>query len=253
MRCCNFARVNRITDISFDIGVQIDGKFIGTFVSMRRISIVLGLVIAIIISSCSIKQNIHFNNDWSGSLKYDIDMGSLKSMLDDDTTGTAGNLGSMMDGDFGETIKELQASSGLTNIIVTEDTIKGTIHMSMDFKDLETLNEVMSGTGLGNVTGESSVENHVYFKLKKNKLTYAIAPVEPNSKGGLSGGMEGVEGMMSMMKFQLTFSFDREIKKVKTKTTASKSGSNNEVVWNPDFQKLANGKIVGNIIIVLEK
>ncbi|MBL4706406.1 MAG: hypothetical protein JKY54_17895 [Flavobacteriales bacterium] len=217
---------------------------------MKRYSLVIGLIIAVLLSSCSIKQHIHFKKDWSGSIDYNIDMGTLKSMLDQDSTSTAG-IGRLLGagGDYSETIKTLQESSGLSNIVLEEDTVNGTIHLSMDFKDLDVLNDVMGGTGLGNFSGDSSDKGHTYFSLNKNKLTYKMPPISPS----VDNGMAGMEAMQSMMTFELKLSFDKKIKKVKTKTTASKSADSKEVIWKPNFEKLIRGEIVGEMVIILEK
>jgi len=217
---------------------------------MKRILFCLTIAVSLLITSCSLNQHIHFNKDWSGSLSYDIDMSSMKDMMGADTTG--GGLGSMLgdSGEFTESMDALKASPGLSNIIVKEDTANGTFHIGFDFTDLAVLNEVMSGSGLGSLsTDTEKSKEHIYFALKKNKLTYKMPPMD-NSSTEEMGQMEGI---MNMVTFELKISFDKQVKKIKSKTTASISKNKKEVIWKPSLDKLSKGEAGNEILIVLGK
>ncbi|MFT7613455.1 MAG: hypothetical protein ACI9J3_002429 [Parvicellaceae bacterium] len=218
---------------------------------MKRILFCLTIVVTLLVSSCSIKQHVHFKNDWSGSLSYDIDMGSLQDMMGGDSTAGAG-IGSVLgdSGEFTTAMEALKVSPGLTNIVVEEDTVKGTFHIAFDFADLATLNDVMSGSGLGSLsTSTNENSDHTYFLLKKNKLTYKMPPMDQTS----DEEMGQMDGMMSMITFELNISFDKKVKKIKSKTNAVISSTNKEVIWKPDFEKLSKGEAGNEIQIILEK
>lgn len=182
---------------------------------------------------------------------YSIDMGAMKSLLDQDTS-DVGGIGSVLsDEELKEAFKALSQDPGITNLEMDEDTTKGTLSFSLDFANLDVLNDLMAGTSMMSGADDSD-ELTEFFKLKKNKLTYTIPEVTGTASDELLGE-EGASAMYSMMTYELKLSFDQKVKKVKTKTSAVKSSGGKDVIWNPDFEKMMAGEESGTILIVLGK
>ena len=120
---------------------------------------------------CTFHQEVHFNDDWSGTSKMTIDMSAMMA-LQGDGDGEESGMSLMNDEDFQESLKEMEQQEGISNVKVKEDTAKGIYEISYDFVNIELLNEGMSGSNMLADDGESV---HKYFELKgkKTNLFYA--------------------------------------------------------------------------------
>lgn len=205
------------------------------------------------LASCTIREEIHFNKDYSGNLQYQLDFSSFMAMAssfgqEGDSLGT-GEMENPLPPDFSsEAISEkIQGIEGISNVQVEVDP-KGSLSYSFSFKDLESLNVAysnmnssqnpladlpkMGGDDGGFTPGPPPDENKPdsvlifpYFTKEKKELVYRRPQVDLDQESmqdnPMAGGM--LQGMGEILNYKITFDFDRSIKKVKAEKLSVES------------------------------
>ncbi len=170
---------------------------------MRKIIYILSLIIGL--ASCTVKQNIHFNKDFSGMASYAIDFSAVTAMIGSDSLESLESTG-MMDG-----LKDLKTTfeniDGISNFGYEMNIADGYMKISFDFEDTDALTETFKNKELNkdNPTGDVPQTYHG----KGRKLIMELGAPELDSLDSEA------QSMMHMMQFDFTYSFDRKIKKVK--------------------------------------
>lgn len=181
---------------------------------MKRIIFYLtGIFIVLFtISSCTITQEYHFNRDLSGTATTTIDMTALMEfMASMDSTGEAGNSLDTLDESFAETAEELR-DLGAENVEYGwQGEGKNIIFLSYDFKDIETLNKIVSSqdatTGMAGSTTDEGPKAEFDNKGKRT-LIYKAADLKDSELAN----SEDMESMSEYYTFKTIFTFDRKIK-----------------------------------------
>lgn len=172
------------------------------------------------LQGCVITENIHFNNDFSGKLRYDIDMTqfmAFSKMMAENAEDSAEiqmeeipSVEQLVDSIKAEgEFTELENMEGVSNFSL--DSEGETMIIQLEFSDIDALNRAYSvlknsnAMGGGEMMGE--VDEKVYFTLNKKTLTYEIFK---NPQG--EEPMEGQDEMNEMIQFETVMSFDKTIK-----------------------------------------
>lgn len=197
-----------------------------------------------IIASCTIKTNITFKEDFSGSLEYVFDMSEMYGMLGDTVNAT-----SLLDeeGEMQASLDEMEAKEGISNVKLREELDKGIYYLSLDFADIEALNVILhdenpmtDGLGVIDEDAGSSAIGGLQFNQKGNKI-FVEMPDFQAFQESMNGEDEETQESMEMMKmmgfdYELNISFHKEVNKIKTKGNATASG--NTVKFHMSLQEL---------------
>jgi methionine synthase II (cobalamin-independent) len=187
------------------------------------------------IVACTVQTNIHFNEDFSGNIEYVIDMSEAAAMLDD----TAKTESIFEEEDMQEAVEDLKNMEGVTNVQTNEDLNNAVYKLSMDFNSIETLNKILSeGDPVSGFYGDldNTEENqNLHFEQKKNKLYIHMMDLsELQKEFQESSEEESYMGAGELFTYQLNFTFEKEVKKIKTKGIATQSGDKVQFSLNMD-------------------
>ncbi len=187
---------------------------------MRIIRFISGIIlISFVFVSCTIEQNYHFNEDFSGSSETVMDFSLIMSMAPDSTKEEMGEI--FEEADITELTEKFESTEGISNHAISEN--DGKVQMKFDFTSIETLQNFCSSTG-DNSIGELSNSN-ANWSLNGKKLTIDFTPDgdimkelrEDENMKTLDGDNEGLDSMDEMLTFNVKLSFDKKIKKVSSK------------------------------------
>ncbi len=175
-----------------------------------KTSTIIIVLIVILFTGCTITQEYHFNNDFSGNYSMELDMGDFINMMKSmDTTGNMSSLDSM-DQSFNE-LSEQYKAGGAKNIETGWKDDKSTMFIKFDFENLDILNDILAGAGeesdMFSFAGTKGTSN---FSNKGSKKLIIDLPEFSND----TLSMDEMEQMKDYLSFETIFSFDREIKKV---------------------------------------
>lgn len=197
------------------------------------------IIVAIIFqTSCNISQSYHFNKDFSGSAETAIEMGELITFMNSmDTSGNSNSLDTL-DRTFAIVADELK-TAGAKNVKYGWKNEKSTLFIKYDFDNIESLNKLMEASDKQSImalTGGDTNSN-VKFTLKgKSKLIYNA----PEISNDTLKDNEQMAAMKDYIKFNINFSFEKEIKKI----------DNERAIINADKKGF---KFSGNIMDLLEQ
>ncbi len=167
------------------------------------------LIGILIFTGCSITQEYHFNNDFSGNYNFEMNMGDMISMLQSmDTTGAFNSLDTL-EQSFDQ-IKTEYSEAGAKDIQVGWKNDKSTIFISFSFDNLESLNGIIenSSNDLNLFAGNTQTQKAKFSNKGKNKINIDFPETSKDS-----ATMSGMEGMQDYLTIETIFSFDRQIKK----------------------------------------
>jgi hypothetical protein len=230
---------------------------------MKKIYFFLFALILILFQSCSMHQKIHFNKDYSGSFKMEIDMTeALAFMSMMDTTGSMGETDMMMEifggiDSFGlrEKYEDIE---GISDVYI-EPVDEGSFIVEYKFSNIEALNNSQGQLDdilgdLGSEMGGSefpagvnkSPSDFKAFRLNKKTLTHVSEAPEGSPMDGLGdlddlGGAGMLSGMGEMFDVKMDYSFARKIKKVEAEGLIIEKQDKKFVSTTIDFEKMMNG------------
>lgn len=176
----------------------------------------LFLIVILFLVSCSITQEYHFNNDFSGTANTSIDISVMKNLLSSmDSTGEGDNSFDTLDQSLVEVAEKLKRV-GAENIKYGWKNDKTVLYLTYDFKNVDVLNKTLSETGSGmDLLGKGASENGTPKFSKKGKRTL-IYDAPPVKKDTLWDNSE-MESMREYFQYSLQFSFNKKIKRVNNK------------------------------------
>jgi uncharacterized protein YcfL len=189
---------------------------------------------SLLAASCTLEQQVHFNSDWSGNSKMIINSSLMKEFEMDST--------SAQDSSMIKTSQDLDEIDGVTNVELYDDK-NGDMVVSYDFRDIRVLNASMH-------TSESAPsvdEEYDYFELRGNTIIYKMPPL-----GVDSTEIAAFKLMSDMIKYKLTLTFDKKIKKLKATNGATIGDDKKSVIWEPTILSLVNGDIDPTIEVTLK-
>ena len=162
----------------------------------------LSILSLIFISSCTIRENFDFNDDFSGHYSFQFDYSAL---LELDSSGSAS---SELDKGYLEMEDELKKIEGITNIIIISDNESGNVLVSYDFNSIEDLNKA-------NFNKESNRYNK-FFSIdgKKVKFKVDFSTELEEYKDPEIDDTELLENIESMINYKMIFKFSKKIKTI---------------------------------------
>lgn len=213
---------------------------------------IIGLFVIIIgLSSCTIKQHYSFNDDFSGTHELTVDMSLMANMMGDtdtldDALAGATNQDSVVD--------EMNGISGISNAFINMENLA--IGIGFDFNNVESLNSAMNEYSfmdvLTNVVTETKSEKNDdivqdMFELKGKKMKFSLGELDLSDSDEMKG-MEEMKGMTAMLKYELSMSFARPIKKVDNKACEI-SSDGKTVTYKTNLEEISNGTVNTDIVV----
>jgi len=183
---------------------------------MKRIGLFLITILALI-SSCTIRQEYHFNEDFSGTYINIIDMKMFNDFM-----ASSGNETLDMGVSFKDSLQkyletataELEKVEGISNIKFGWNEANSGPFLSYDFRDIESLNNSIRVSGLSSEFSTMNINKEIFdipvFTLKGKKLTYNPPKMEQVNE--LNGGE--MKQMLDFYKYEVAFYFKNGVKKV---------------------------------------
>ncbi|MBI4645256.1 MAG: hypothetical protein HY738_01360, partial [Bacteroidia bacterium] len=134
----------------------------------NKIFLYILLICFIIIQGCVIRQEIHFNKNFSGTYKFTFDYSKLSafSKKNDSLKSSEQDISST----FKERVKELEKISGLSEITYLAEKQEGKVYLSYKFINTEVLNESLKHSS--SLDMKTGAEGAPSFNLKGKKLSY---------------------------------------------------------------------------------
>ena len=166
-------------------------------------NLILFVSISALLSSCVLEQNIHFNKDLSGNYNLKLDMSSFMAMAGDSAQTDETQISAE---DFKEMEDNIRGVDGISQLKSTAE--EGVYTLEYKFKDVESLTK--AGTQNTSETGGA-----MQFSRKGNNLVLDMKPPAKGEEEMSASDMESMEGMFT---FKYSFSFDKPIAKLKSKT-----------------------------------
>jgi len=194
------------------------------------------LLFLIIISSCTIEQHIHINKDGSGHVNYsllitggnswDDLLNSDSSAIEEDSPEIANDTMVNVMKEFGD---KLSAITGVSNVKVETNSKEGKYGVGFDFANIAVLNKAYSENA-GDAPKLVAV-----LKLEKKKFTFEPVITEKAKENADS------DGLSELFKYNLTFSFEKKVKKVSNKNFVI-SDDKHSVTYKGSLEDITNGK-----------
>lgn len=165
----------------------------------------LALVIG---SSCTVRQNFSFDEDFAGDYEMQLDMSKMLAMTGETTTSVLDSVNQ------DSIIKATDARDGISGTYMDE--AEGVVRMGYKFEDLSSLNEANSDAGMAEMLGSDVQEGSdqgPIFTWKKNVLTYA-PPAYEKPEDSDEETDDAMKNMEAMMKYEVVMTFAKPVKKV---------------------------------------
>jgi len=178
--------------------------------------IVYFLCLALIVSTlgCTVKQEYHFNRDMSGKTVSTIDMSLVNAFInpEDAESSELNTTFDTLDVFMDNAVNDLKLIEGLSNINWSWNDEKNVIFLTYNFKNLESLNQSLSTNNYSYLTSSDNRMTPKFTK-KGRKLIYEI----PEIKMDTVFNDEKTKEMRSFFKYELSFIFDKPVRKLKNK------------------------------------
>jgi len=180
---------------------------------MKKIRLIfLNLLALFIVSACTIKQTINFNEDMSGNNEVLIDYIGFMEEMEEMESLMGGS--SSMDKDMGleDLTVVFKDVEGITNLKNIQNTKDGLFGFSFDFKDTKILDEAM--TSFLGEEGSSKEKAAKSYVQKKKKL---ILNFDNQDLGHMKESLVAQSMMIASMDYSLTVNFPFKVTSVDNK------------------------------------
>jgi len=182
---------------------------------MKKLFLIIG-VFVLLISSCTIKQEYQFNDDFSGTAISTVDMSMLMGFMQGQMAeGEQMNMKDTLEKSLVAIAEQLKIV-GATNIKYSWDNEISLLSISYDFSDIELLNKALSNQ---NATGDilkginASHATPSFSNKGKKKVIYHAAKLNKDA----IKDVEQMESMKDYYKYELVIKFNKKIKKHSSK------------------------------------
>ena len=225
---------------------------------MKNLVYFFVLAIGLLLSSCAVTNEVHFNKNYSGTYSMDVDISGLLEMAESfDPSMAEGGAEEMLGGGISDEQKQQMDS-----VFATMDGISNAVYelgddyvfrLAFDFEDIDALNGVFDKINDGMAEAGNMMDDEMGMgglgKLSAPKFTRdgktishsASAPIdmgEMMSGAGDEGEMFGM--MFGMMDYTFIMSSDRKIKSVEHEGVDILSQEKNVVKTRVDMDNLMN-------------
>jgi hypothetical protein len=205
---------------------------------MKYYSIAALTISLLFLTGCiTIIEKYTIHKDGSGSMEYIIDMSEMYEMMASFTDSTEENETMALDQSLREALPALTNTNGISNVELTGDISHYIAGIKFDFKDSESLNLALAVILQGE---ESSATPAQYIEIKgKNFTRFSLTSKEFNKEDLLDSqefDAETTKSILESMKYKISVSFDKKVKKVTTLATYTKE--DNTVEIEADFSDI---------------
>lgn len=204
---------------------------------------IISLIIATV-SSCTFKQDVKFNKNWSGEMSCVIDMSMMNSMLEDDPSLKKENL--LEDPATEQKIAQLKKVPGIKKVKIKDDG-KGLYTINYSFSDLTALNK--SGNVL--FAEENSLQDFVYFELKDKQNLYFTIPFSTDPEADDDNAEED-KAMAESFGYELTMTFPKKVKSLVTKGPGILSADKKQISFKSDILSMTKPNFDPGMLITFE-
>lgn len=194
------------------------------------------LLFITLISSCTIEQHIHINADGSGHVNYTLlsaGSESLNDIINNDSSGIEeGSVEEVKDtmvdvmNDLGN---KLAVITGISNVKVETDSKTGKYNLGFDYANISVLNKAHSEYS------QDAPKMVAVFKLEKKKFCFDPVVSEKAKE------QETDDGLGDLFKYNLTFSFEKKVKRVNNKLFEI-SEDKHSITYKGNLEDITNGK-----------
>jgi hypothetical protein len=225
-----------------------------------------GFGMSIIMSSCALTTQVHFNKNFSGTYSQNIELGGMMDMAKEfGAVDSDSDAGSMIDEvlspeDRVNLIEDVNKVDGISNASF-DLSDKSNLKFAFDFKDIESLNKAFSKFQLSLAEQNEMMEQAMNEmggtestglpEFSKRGKTIAYGASFPNEKlpedaleelEAMGGTEEMMQMAMEMIDYTFDFTFDRKIKSVNLVGMELISQEKNRVRARVDLAKLIEGE-----------
>lgn len=204
---------------------------------MRKILFLL-LGISLLLTSClTVYEKFEINNDGSGSMEYLIDLNKLYNMLESFGGDSAMSNGMGINESFDELIPSLSATEGVSNVVLTGEPSKYIFGIKFNFTNEVSLNKAMA------LLMDDEDNSNKYVSISKRKFIRYHRTSEDFSFENIFGeGNEEMDstmvaGVLEDMKYNISVTFAKKIRKVSTRADYI-INENRNVEIETDFHKI---------------
>ncbi len=177
---------------------------------MKKFQFILFIII-VGLSSCTIRQEFHFNEDFSGSVVHNLDITMLNSMLQaegDSETNMQDSLKMFLQ----QATDLLSEAEGISNVAQGWKSDDNVAYISYDFSNLDALNNSLQANTFGaQAMGLETGDEHTYFVKKRKKLYFKMPKAENDSVVD----NEEMKSMETFFRYEIVMHFDKKIRKIK--------------------------------------
>ena len=204
----------------------------------------IALILISIISGCTIKQEFHFNQDYSGESINKIDLSVLKTVMkSSDTLNNAQTLRDSTIKYIEHISKKLSQVNGISGIKHGWQDNTGTAFLKYQFNNLENLNNAYDII----VSGVNQRNDKNYFSTRWNNLIFRSPVLFTDS----IVDNKAMYAMKNYFHYNITMTFDKNIKKVRSKNTSVQS-SKKTLKTSGNLIEVLSGKDPVNMKIKFE-
>lgn len=194
------------------------------------------------VASCTFRQDVNFNKNWSGDMTCTIDMSEMATLLE--STGDPMDL--MADDASKSKISRLKSIPGIKKVKVKE-TGKGIYRITYGFKDLAALNK--SGSVL--FADEKEPLDFSYFDLRDSQTLFFSFPFKGTEETAEADDADNSIGENFI--YELKLNFPWKIESIETKTNAAVSTDRKQLFFRSDIFTLTSPEFDPGILIRFRK
>lgn len=175
----------------------------------------------LLLQSCSFKEKVTFNSDFSGDVIAELDLSQMAAANENTQE-------SMMDSSMVANMEKLKSIDGISKVVYAEKSL-GVIELSYHFKNVTALNAACQS-----MNDAPQNKNFEYFKLVNKKTLIIDIP----NMGSDEEEVE-MEGMGNMFTYDLTVVLPKKVKSISTKGEAEIQNTK-EIHLASDLEKMSN-------------
>jgi regulatory protein YycH of two-component signal transduction system YycFG len=216
---------------------------------MRKILFLL-LGVSLFLSSClTVYEKFEINKDGSGTMEYLIDLNNLYNMLESFGGDSAMSNGMGISESFDELIPSLSATEGISDLVLTGEPTKYIFGIKFKFANESSLNMAMAllMDEHDNSNKYVSISKRKFIRYHKTSEEFSLSNIFGDEKEGIDSTM--VAGMLTEMKYNISVTFPKKIKKVSTKSDFEITDDKTIEIKTDFLRMLENNKVLETTIL----
>ncbi len=201
---------------------------------MKKLGLIGVSVTFLLLTGCiTIFEKYTIKADGSGTMEYLIDMSEMYEMMASFSDSTESMETDEIDKSMRESLPLLNSIDGVSNAVLTGDAAHFIAGIKFDFKNATALNKALAIVLEGEETAGKEIQ---YVAIKGKKFTRFSNTSKEFNKEELLGSQEldkeTTKMMLESMKYKISVTFEKTVKKVTTLATFTKEGKTVDVESN---------------------